>query len=108
MTTFIYEELIDSIKVTYKEGSVCNSQTNMRWMSKIVYRCDDTAGLGHPEFDEAYDCVVYFKWATSVVCTHKSGSPVISQDTTTTVSPVTHHDEDINHKKIRAPDKGIF
>ena len=70
-----------------------------------MYRCDPNAGLGHPEYDESYDCAVYFMWATSVVCTHNMGSPVISLDTTTTVSPFIQHDDDINHKKIKAPEE---
>ena len=44
-------------------------------MSKIYYDCDPKAGLGHPQVDDTYNCVVFFRWATSLVCTHHSGTP---------------------------------
>jgi len=88
---FMYEPTLDSVRVAYTGGDVCNILTNKRWASKIYYTCDLDVGIGAPVVRETYDCLVIFDWRTSVFCangsTHPTPSPPIVPD-----EPLAPHD----------------
>lgn len=94
LTSMIYDENLDAIKVDYKEGSICNSITKKKWTSKIYYYCDPDKGLGEPEIDDTFNCAVFFNWRTSLVCNPEPGVNLPSNTgtsktfrSTTTISP---------------------
>jgi hypothetical protein len=72
LSDFMYEPTLDSVRLRYINGDVCNSRTQKRWASKIYYTCDRNAGVGAPVVRETYDCLIIFDWRTSAFCTERS------------------------------------
>jgi len=68
LNDFMYEPTLESVRVRYANGDICNFQTGKRWTSKIYYTCDPYLGLGKPSIRETYDCQIMFDWRTSAFC----------------------------------------
>ena len=68
LSDFMYEPTLDSVRLRYTNGDICNSQTLKQWASKIYYTCDRNAGIGAPVIRETYDCLVIFDWRTTAFC----------------------------------------
>ncbi|XP_062912676.1 cation-independent mannose-6-phosphate receptor [Mobula hypostoma] len=54
-----------------KQWDFCSNATATR-KSTIIFKCDDTAEVGHPELlSETLGCSTAFEWRTSVICPPK-------------------------------------
>ena len=68
LSDFMYDPTLESVRLRYTNGDVCNTRTGKTWGSKIYYTCDYSAGNGRPVVRETYDCLIIFDWRTSAFC----------------------------------------
>jgi len=87
LNDFSYEAGLDSVRVRYKEGSVCDSVTGRRWESRIFYTCDPTAGPGRPTVQTVFECSVFFDWRTSLFCPGGGQGPDHAGETSDAPAP---------------------
>ena len=92
LSDFMYDPTLDSVRLRYTNGDVCNSRTQKTWSSKIYYTCDHRAGVGSPTIRETYDCLVIFDWRTSVFCLEKDETTIPPIDDVVPQEPAAPHD----------------
>ena len=68
LSDFMYDPTLESVRLRYTNGDVCNTRTGKTWGSKIYYTCDYSVGNGQPVVRETYDCLIIFDWRTSAFC----------------------------------------
>ncbi|XP_023345751.1 cation-independent mannose-6-phosphate receptor-like isoform X3 [Eurytemora carolleeae] len=83
----------EELRVRYLEGDLCGIE-NKRFMTKIYYSCDPSAGVGSPSLDKngKLACMIILNWRTIELCTkeeidrYRQGGKVVDvdiKDTTT-------------------------
>ncbi|XP_036361842.1 cation-independent mannose-6-phosphate receptor isoform X1 [Octopus sinensis] len=56
------------ISLTYQNGDPCSSEPGTRASTKILFLCNNTAGLGKPVLFEKTSCQLVFIWKTKFAC----------------------------------------
>lgn len=60
--------LVDSQLTLDYTGAPCGEDPTKNLSAKVLFKCDHSRNLGHPEFASSDPCSVYFVWTTTLAC----------------------------------------